>query len=171
MPRKNFFTLLELMLVVALLSISLGLVGFLVPKAIKKETFASSVEKLSSKISFAQEMMMDLSTDVFLNLNQEEGKVTVFFKSHGLNASREKQCNRDPALNGILKIEWQGEEANNITLSFLHSTQECPLGILVLHGPERREIYLSGYPRNMEKNEKLFQAHQAPYPETARTPP
>src|SRR5690625_456989 len=59
---KRAFTLMEIMLVVALIGFALSAISIQVPKALRGETFERGVDRVKSRIALAQELMLDYQT-------------------------------------------------------------------------------------------------------------
>ncbi|MCH9608554.1 MAG: hypothetical protein S4CHLAM45_11320 [Chlamydiales bacterium] len=82
MPKKQAFTLLELMLVIALISLTLVGGGFGIARALKKERFEKRVEHVIGQITLAEETMIDTGQDVTLHIESASfngGEAVLYF--------------------------------------------------------------------------------------------
>lgn len=169
--RQYAFTLLELMLVLALLVMASGVCVIAIPKAMNKEKFSQGVEKFIDKVMLAQELMLNYQADVQLNIQKDsEGKILcVFCAERGVPPSILLRLNNDPVLPGIQKVEWNNKEKALTILHFSASENLCPHGSLTLIGSHERTLFLAGRPGKVLTEQKAYENSfiQTPYPQEA----
>ncbi len=161
---KRPITLLEIMLVVALISLTFGLIATRVPEALRVERFERGVDQVQTKITLAQELMLDYQTDVLLELEPvEEGLLCRIKAGVPLTAELEKKINRYPLIKGIEAARFENREAR---LFFDGTVGSTPKGYLYLTGRNREAILtLKGFPSQTLRGEYAEQNSHALYPE------
>jgi type II secretory pathway pseudopilin PulG len=166
--NKHSFTLLEIVIVTALIAISLGTLSFQIANAVGKTRCEHAVDQLIGKIILTQKLMLDLHTDVSLHLRQDSGKLfCVIAVNCPLPASLDQAINRYNRIDGVDKIALNGNFTEEIVLSC-----QLPLGILkpgvitVYSGSKNESILMRGYPALIKEGENATPTvFQTPYPE------
>lgn len=166
-PQKKAVTLLELLLVMAVIAMVGGICALQIPKALHLETFSQSVERLIDKLELAQELMLDYDTSVTLKLNCQEKGLECVFEGAGVPPKILEKMNNDPFLKGITAFIWQGVPQTSHPFCFKGSEYECPKGILTLKGNREVSLFLPGHPGKIEKNSQklLIGEILPPYPQ------
>jgi type II secretory pathway pseudopilin PulG len=170
--KKRSLTLIEMMLVMTLIAIGLGTLGFQVAKALKKERFERGVEQVMGKISLAQEVMLDFHTDVTLTLYREGEEIECRLETDlSLPSQIEKGLNRYHTIEGIEEIAFNDEIRRKIILQFEGGVGSTPQGKLTFLGQgDAISIHLKGYPTQIRREQNRGGENgptlcQADYPE------
>lgn len=66
--KRLYFTLLELMIVLAIVALISGIVGINVSKAVREQHFRAEVDLVVNQLRLAQEMMLLFNADVVMNI-------------------------------------------------------------------------------------------------------
>ena len=169
MRLKRSITLMEMMIVVALVAVSLGAMSFPIAKALQGEKFAHGVDGIIGKIMLAQEVMLDFDTDVQLFLKKDkEGKGIHCHIVPGipLPPHIEKGLNHRPLIVGIDEMAFNLENKNNIEISFEGPLGSISQGILTLRASGKEEhITLPGYPKHICRGNYAPTPCSTSYPE------
>ncbi|MFZ0565744.1 MAG: prepilin-type N-terminal cleavage/methylation domain-containing protein [Chlamydiales bacterium] len=165
---KRSFTLFEMLIVMFLIAICFSALVFQIPKAIKKERFETAVEAVISKITLAQELMLDYSTDVVLILTEREGGIGCRLKAaQPLPKKLKARVEKEQLLSEIEAISFKNRPTKEVELRFDGSLGATPRGKLLLEG-KRQKVYLTlrGYPSKILREDYNFaEKREAPYPE------
>lgn len=170
MPAKGnrfSFTLIELMLVIALIAIGLGTLAFQVSKALKAERFERGVEHIIQKISLAQEIMLDFHTDVTLTLKQSGQAVECQLEAACvLPAHIEKGLNHASRVQGIEQMTLDNTVSETIKLPFEASLGITPQAQITFNYLGRQAILcLPGYPAAIKRGHYEITTNESHYPE------
>lgn len=162
--RKRFFTLVELLLILMILSLIAGLIGININKAIREQRFKTEVSLVVDKLRLAQNLMLILHGDVHVKFTSEKGgeAIKMWLEVDDSNAPEwVKQFQKSPKLlKAIQFINFQDNdnqsEYGKIDLKFLSGGTVMSRGLLRLSTSEsnmagalERFITLSGYPQNI----------------------
>ncbi|MDP1836067.1 MAG: hypothetical protein Q8K75_09110 [Chlamydiales bacterium] len=150
--KHRFFTLLELLIVLCILSVVLGVVGLNLGSAARTESFRASVGTLVDKLRMAQDIMLILKTSVKVTLSQSDKGLSVSIAAEGalspalLQATSEKIVIQE--IKSFSFTEGDKVSTDKVTLDFLSSGTKMTKGTLVVgSGDLKEEIYLPGYPK------------------------
>jgi len=150
---RRFVTLIELMIVMALIAVIMGVVGFNVVKMRRDQQFRSAVTVVQQKLQTALETMLIHNDTVRVVLQQEERGLNINLKTDTpFTKGLGRLLNRDPLIKGIDSFSWAPAEGEvyrgPTTLEFSSIARAIPKGTLTLFGPDslKRTIVLNGYP-------------------------
>lgn len=150
--RKQYFTLLEVLTVLLILSFGIGLTGVFVNKMYKEQRFMSETEQVLSHLGMAQDMMLILNTDVKVIFTKEEKNKTFLMRidvEKPFTSFQQKVIEREITLSTIKSIKFNDKSKNPLTLQF--SLGDMSQGILQLVEQGKSDgrvelIVLPGYP-------------------------
>lgn len=166
---KRSFTLLEILLVVALIGLALGAISIQIPKALSGETFERGVDQVKCRIALAQELMLNYQTDVFLEFEhdeEEKGMRCVIHTGKPLSEKLKNNVNRHSVVKGIEKVEFGEISADNVVLHFDGTLGATPKGVLILKGKNREaSLTLKGFPSHILRGDHVAEESKAAYPE------
>jgi prepilin-type N-terminal cleavage/methylation domain-containing protein len=74
---KRFFTLLEIIVTIVIISIASTAVGVKITHLVSKHRFESSCRRVIGKIAFAKQMALTNQCDVFLTVSQDKENVVL----------------------------------------------------------------------------------------------
>lgn len=153
---RHPFSLLEVVMVIALLGIVGGVIGMRIVDGVREHRFHASVERIRSELMLAQELMIccELSVDIELTPQRMAIRPTGLLP-HGFD-----RLLKERVLYGIDQMIWNEEQRDELTLAFIHDRgQEMPRGSLRLRGRwGEMELYLPGHPA-------LLSLREPPLPE------
>ena len=150
------FTLFEMLIVIALIGIGLGGLSWNLPKLLKKERFEKNVQRVCSKLTLAQEIMIDYTTDVTITFQPgEKGSLCRISSQCDLPDAFMKQINKEDKLPGINQVSFNNQSYDGVvTLHFFGAMGKIPKGILTLHGEKEISLTLPGYPSRITRTKK-----------------
>ncbi|MCC5831948.1 MAG: type II secretion system protein [Chlamydiales bacterium] len=170
MSRRSF-TLIEILLVVALIGLTLGVVSIQFPKVLSGETFERGVDQVKSRIALAQELMLNYQTDILLEFeydHKEKGMRCFIHTGKPLSENLKKNVNLNCVIAGIEEVEFGARGANNVVLHFDGTLGATPKGVLILKGKNREALLtLRGFPSQILRGEHVVENTEAVYPEEA----
>jgi type II secretory pathway pseudopilin PulG len=152
--NKRPFTLFEILIVIALITVALGVMTLQIPKALKGAKFERGVERIIAKLALAQEVMLDFRTDVYLTFKQQEGVMECTLTAgRKLPPRLEESLNRYKKIEGIEAVAFDTSAGGDVPqLYFDGAVGATPQGILTLSGYGREEkIVLNGYPAQIKR--------------------
>ncbi len=166
---KRPFTLMEILLVVALIGLTFGAISFQFPKALRKETFEQGVDQVKTRIALAQELMLNYQTDVVLKFSYDDEKkgMRCFIQAtKPLSDKLKRSVNRNQLIKGIEEVAFEDSGALEVDLHFDGTLGATPRGRLVLKGHNREAILtLKGFPSHILRGDHVAEESQATYPE------
>lgn len=152
--RKSFFTLLELLIVLFIISFGVILTGVKVKDLYREQRFLSEVQQVSSHLSMAQDLMLIMDADVFVYFSPKEDKqLQVWLEiEKPLEKPWAGLVERKLSLTAIRSAEFGENPNKEFILQF--SLGKMSKGTLVLFEEEQNrsqddkkfEIELVGYP-------------------------
>lgn len=162
--RKNRpFTLVEVILVMAVTVLVLGSIGIAIPKALKKERFEKSVMLVQEKLTTAIDIMLDYDTDLFVVFQKVEGGVSCRYKTaKPLPEKAVKSLLREQFIEEVEEVRFQEGP-----LYFRVADCKVPEGIVTIVGEKNVEITCPGYPASMQKGRNGIKEIKASYPKEA----
>lgn len=169
--KKRFITLIELLIVISVLAIAVGVIGFNINRALREQHFKSEVELVVDYLRLAQNLMLIMNADVHVIFKAAEKdryismnmKVDGNIEDHLLKVVTDKEKH----LSYIQFLEFYDEnkthhEANQVDVKFISKGSVMSKGIMHLSTNERgdvigaiqRYICLPGYPKPIQSVNK-----------------
>lgn len=158
--KTRFFTLLEILIVMALMVLLVGIVGWNLRGGIKAQAFNTQVDRILKQLRMSQDILMLLNIDTKLDF---EGKEIEWIPVGTTNEVYDKFLAKEKTpLTSFSSIEFESEldgekslftpESGKITLSFLDRGFRLPYGVLKMVSVDNveRYIYLPGYPSPLD---------------------
>lgn len=153
--RKNYFSLLELLIVVFLLSFGIALTGVKIKEIYQEQRFYSDAQQVLSHLMMAQDLMLIMDTDVEVKLakNPETHQLQIWLEvEKPIEEMWSKRfIERKVPLSAI--HSWDLKEKNSLKShkTILFSLGQMSKGILTLYEGEKHDerefqIELTGYP-------------------------
>jgi prepilin-type N-terminal cleavage/methylation domain-containing protein len=145
--RRRSFSLLEMMVVLAIVALSAPLMGVGIYRGLKRERFEASVRELATQLGLAQRTMLYRDSDVMVQLTPgPKGLVCRLIASPALGTGT--PIGPDRLLPGIEKLIWNGQQVEGaLQLQFYSGGRLMPQGELQLvRASEVRRVQLAGYP-------------------------
>lgn len=155
------------MVVILLLSITLGGVFVPISKVFRKQKLETAVERVISKIAMAHELSLDFKSGVSLFLKIENPKkiICTLTSQRALPPHLETSLNRYTEIDGIDKIAFNNELTDSLELQFDGVLGISVSGMLSLYSGNRSiDLELKGYPERIQRK-KLGVYYEASYPE------
>lgn len=155
---KRYITLIELLIVLAILSIIMGVVGISIGTAVNTERFRASASMLVDKLRLAQDVMLILRTSVRVKLEQQPyGILCTVIAEEGLSPALTAATAKPVTIEGLQDFQFTDPDgrtsSGTVTLDFLSGGSRMSRGILVVssdkisnNGASQATIYLPGYP-------------------------
>ena len=138
--KKYYVTLIELLMVIALMIMMAGIIGVNVRKLITEQRFDTEVSLIVDELRLAQNLMLILNYDIHVKFEPaKEGKGIKFWieTSKLLNDNWTKELIRPrPLLTAIKRIEF-GEGASPIDIAFYSKGSSMSQGIIILSNSAR----------------------------------
>lgn len=141
---KAAFTLLELCICIAILSLSGVFIGWQVKGAIEHERFESSLQRLESELHTLQLLSMSYQTDLSLTLSFKEGKALYQITTDDpiLSFGTSLKDTPERPLGGILSFKLPKKPENQkIQFTFFSSGRIIPQDIVEIKG-KRGSVWL-----------------------------
>lgn len=114
--NKSAFTLIELFLVFALLTLVGSLLAINLRQGIASERYLNHVQELAARLQIAQQLMYVAQTDFDVELQQgPDGLVCHFKPVQAMSAFLRRLLETTQALNGIQKVEWHAAEGQHLS--------------------------------------------------------
>ena len=161
--KKHGFTLLELMIVIMILSLTAGIVGINITKAVREQRFRSEVARVVDRLRLAQNLMLIANTDVDVIFTKGKEGVDFFLETEGpLSPSWKKELERPSSpLKAVHWVEFEETvprshgQQGRLQLQFLSRGSVMSRGLLRLstaarddeYGALTRYVCLPGYPQ------------------------
>jgi len=149
--RRARFTLVEMMVVLALAALCLGVLGLRGSRSLIEGRIDSAASLLAHKIEIVSRKMVALNEDLELRLFLNRGELALEVTSRG-DALTPSPIGRDP-ISGIDRIEWNGTAQEEIVLRFSAlSGGLCDRGLLAIHSSRgaSRTLVVTGCPGAVE---------------------
>lgn len=156
---KRHLTLIEMLIVLAVLTLVTGVIGVGIGTAINSERFRASASMLVDKLRLAQDIMLILGSNVRVKLDQQsDGLLCTIQAEEGLSPALKAATDKPTLIVGIQDFQFidsQGKTSTgSVTLDFLSGGSRMSRGKLLVgskqignSGAQQEEIYLAGYPR------------------------
>lgn len=161
--RQRFFTLIELLIVISILSIASALVGLGIRQALIDQRFRTDVGLVVQQLRTAQDLMLFASADAYVKFEMEDGQWISWIEvKTKLPPFLEKQVGLSHRkFRALQRIEFFGgsgeaQSSQKIELEFASRGTAMSRGTLRLWGGDDaawvREIDLTGSPGPIESN-------------------
>jgi type II secretory pathway pseudopilin PulG len=168
MIRKSYFTLLELLIVLFIVSFGIVLTGVKIKDIYQEQRFLSESQQVLSHLAMAQDLMLIMDTDVHVKFapDKKERKQTRLWLEieKPIKKGWSRLVEREIVLSAIQSLEFEGKSDRELTLQF--SLGQMSKGKLVLSEgeqgksksskPREFEIELVGYPNPMGVKRKAM---------------
>lgn len=156
--KQSYFTLLELLIVLFIISFGVILTGVKVQGIYREQRFLSESQQILSHLVMAQDLMLILDTDVHVKFAQEKEQLTVWMEvEKPIKEAWAKLIEKKHPLSAIQSLEFNENSLQELSLLF--SFGKMSQGKLVLfegkenqgnRGDQRQfEIELPGYPSSL----------------------
>lgn len=152
MRSRRLFTLLEILVSIALLMMASGVVGWRMYGAIKKKRFHAEIEGLRSRFMVCHKLAMAMQADWRGKL-QKEGDEWLF------TVECEEGTNRFSPLRLRINLLWNGKPQKEIDFDFFATGKVSPLGTLLLSQNDEREEWKMDQLFQREEGKKQGPAH------------
>lgn len=167
--RKASYTLLEVLIVIALMTIIGGGIGFNAYRTITLEKFRADVAAVTDKLRQAQELIVILDTDSLIYIEKKEGRWQCRISvEKPLSPYLEKKIEGMVLLKSIGGVSFISDrpqpENDEIRIEFLSGGSRMDRGRLILSSVDsamENTIDLLGYPHPIEAGvDKLSQSNR-----------
>lgn len=150
MFRRRCITLIELLLVCALIAMVGGIVAINVGGAVGQQRFRSDVEAATDTLRLAQQLMLVASADIELKF---KGNTLQFSSSERLDPRLERMIGSVTNLLATEKVTLDG--VADPTLAFMSQGAVMPKGALTFTGTngETHSLVLTGAPTPLSRNQ------------------
>jgi len=164
--RKSYITLVELLIVLSLIALVAGAVGWNIAGMQRQEKFYAAVGQVVDKLHAAQELMLIYNDDVTVEIQkQRDGSYLIGLKTGSPMTTRlGNLITAATAVEGLGSVAFSTEnrllETDRLELKYAAVGHRTPEGTLILsayptitaEGPLRTMIYLTGYPLPITPN-------------------
>ncbi|MCH9611106.1 MAG: hypothetical protein S4CHLAM81_15200 [Chlamydiales bacterium] len=160
MRKRRSFTLLEIVLALALVAFATTALCLAIPAFLSKQRFEKEVLLVEQKLALVQELVFDC--DMAINLVIEGNQLSI-----DPGCSLPKRWIRNPKpFSQIKQIAFDGQTTERLELQFDNEVGGCPRGELTLIG-KRQQVTLSllGYPGKIVRGREALYGKNAPYPQ------
>lgn len=146
--RNRCFTLLEILIVIALLSFAAGLVGINIHHATREQSFNNEVEQVVELLNTAQNLMLMASAEVRVVFKQKPNGIEMkLVCDDKIPEKWAPLICKNYFLKTIHQVYFDSaSDDGKLTLSFLSKGSVMSKGVLTLIYGEKRYIPLPGYP-------------------------
>lgn len=170
--RRSYMTLLEIMIVLAVIVIATGGIAISVQKAIVHQQFQTEVSILIDELTLAQNLMLVLGTDVHVKIKAEANKnITYWIETETeLPPSMATEIlKKKHELKTVKAFHHKDAKGNELDIRFLSHGDSMTDGIITLATTEKSPlpknalqayICLSGYPRPISSVDTLEAAEK-----------
>lgn len=167
MRRSRSFTLIEILIVMALLALVGGAIAINTLRALREDRFHASVQRLVDRLQLSQDLMLisgidQAGLDVFLDVKRREGQYHCKMSFKGDFSERSLRIFvQEFPLYEVGQVVWRqadGVEESDPQLVFRTLNREVPSGVIELTSASRddvkRYILLKGYPAKISSTRK-----------------
>lgn len=164
MARKKFFTMVEMLIVMAILSVVAGAVGFNMLNMRRQQQFVSGTALVEQKLQAALETMLIHHNNVRVIFDREGGKLKLTAESETpLERGMGRLLETNPVIEGIGEAVWrpydQDAASGKAILVFSAMANAIPKGTLTLYGTDssqKKTVVLKGYPHPIKVTDDGF---------------
>ncbi len=173
MSRRLHFTLIEMLIVIAILAVVMGVVSLNIGTAVRTERFRSGVALLVERMRLAQDIMLILRTSVRVKLEQKDDGLHCTLVTEGaLTPALARAAAETAVIKSIRAFVYTDADgsssSDSVTLEFLSGGSRMSRGKLVLAsgtlGDENtltEEIVLPGFPATLKVGEAAAEVPSA----------
>jgi prepilin-type N-terminal cleavage/methylation domain-containing protein len=149
--RRRSFSLLELMVVIAIIALTTPLMGVGIYRALKKEQFEAASRELAIQLGQAQQTMLYADRDMLVELIPGPDGVLCQLIRPSI-AGMGTPVGEPRLLKGVEQLLWNGQRlSGSLLLPFYSGGREMPRGeIAVMRDKEVRTVRLLGYPHPIQ---------------------
>lgn len=158
MPQRRFFSLIEILIALAILVSLLGIVGFNIKAALRSQSYDSQVDRLVSELNLSQDMLLVFNIETEFRFSPQEAHLVPVGT---LDQAYERLIEREhTSLSALASVHFEGTLGERLertfSLKFLDAGFETPKGVLTLTSldGEKSYIYLPGYPAPLARQSK-----------------
>lgn len=168
--RKNNFTLLELMVCLAIIAMLASVIGWQVKGSLDAVRFKSSAYIVKQEIEKLQMLALTFGSDMQLEIRKEEDQYVMVSTTD--EAVLKKLNGKKTILEGVTKITWnQRLNVKPLYLSILSNGHIPQRGVLGLHQEDRGYFLDLGLPLQIKFKQKYSEISQNPkIPEKPKEP-
>ena len=158
--RRCYLTLVELMIVMAILLMITGGIGINVRKALQEQRFRTEVDIIVDTLRLAQDLMLILGADVHYRMWGDDKGIYSQLKVEGdIPKVWEPIIKRSERIfKEIHSVELKGDTSSEIDIKFLSGGSLMTRGVLRMSthqemeapGSLRRDVFLLGYPHAIQ---------------------
>lgn len=163
--QRRFVTLIEVVIVMAILSLMAGIIGVNISKAMQEQKFRTEVGLVIERLRLAQNLMLILGEDVKVYFKKVENGISVELALQcSTNKGWGKELTRKQILTAVRQVDFKGEREDlgrdEFGLDFMSGGVSMSRGILKLSTGknrlyvDRRYLCLPGYPAPFVAMEK-----------------
>lgn len=169
--KKSYFTLVEMMVVVFIISLGLAITGVKLKEAYDEQRFLSEAEQVVNTMALAQDLMLIMDADVSFHLeNKSDKKVFICWieVDKPLKKPWDKMVERKHELNAIKSVKYDAQDTSKLDLNF--SLGSMSHGKIVLSSMKEEdkknkdalkfEINLPDYPSPFFARQSKLKKHQ-----------
>ena len=165
---RRTFTLIEMMIVFALISVIAVVVGVNIQQLLAEQRFKTSAASLLDRFQMAQQLMIILDSDVKVQISKDRDGIwkAIVSVEKNLSGAMKEALEKNPELTNVQSIGFFDPNGrlidDEILIQFSSLTQTISRGVLVLsaydtideEGPLRRMITFTGIPRPLQLSER-----------------
>jgi type II secretory pathway pseudopilin PulG len=163
--QRRRMTFIEMVVVMAILSLVAGVIGVNISRSMQEQRFRTEVSQVMDKLRLAQNLMLILDEDIRVYFNKvEEGISCGLMFQCTQNAGWGKEINRPQLLTAVRRVDFKGVGEDlgkgDFALNFLSGGMVMSQGILKLTTgknrlySDRRYVCLPGFPASLVSVEK-----------------
>ncbi len=164
MVRKKFFTMVEMLIVMAILSVVAGAVGFNMLKMRRQQQFVSGVSLVEQKLQAALETMLIHHNNVRVIFDRDKGRLKLTAESETpLERGMGRLLKTNPVIEGVSEAVWRPHDqdvaSGKAILVFSAMANAIPKGTLTLYGTDpsqKKTVVLKGYPHPIKAADEGF---------------
>jgi prepilin-type N-terminal cleavage/methylation domain-containing protein len=173
-PKKRFFTLLELMIVLFILSMGMAVTGIKIKEAYEEQRLLSEVQQVANVLQTAQDFMLLLDADIEVRFSEDPASKQIVYWLEPKKALRpqwQRLIAQKQVLKSIKQASFERQTARSekgIVLEFFSKGLAMSQGRLLLSNSEREgeeckayQIELPGYPKFIESQLYQSKGHTA----------
>ncbi len=137
---KKAFTLIELMVSIALILLVTSIIGINVNKALKNHKFISKIKKIESYIEYVKKMALIHQTDVYFILNQDLKGSYLKIGTDEVNGFFKNQKVKEEIFENVF---FSFNNERNVIIIFSSTGNVFPKGEFIFSDNKDKEIKLS----------------------------
>jgi len=168
--RRRFFTLLELMVCLAIVAMIASVIGWQIKSSLDTSRFKSSASIVKQEIEKLQMLALTFGSDMQLEIRKEGDKYVMVSITD--EAALKKLKGKKIVLEGVTKVTWNKQSnVKPLYLSILSNGRIVQNGVLGLHQEDRAYFLDMGAPLQIKFKQKYSGISQSPKtPEKPKDP-